>query len=185
MVGDARELPFPDVSADVALLLGPLYHLTAAAERPLALSEARRVLRPGGVLLAAAISRFASTFDGVRSGAIADPEFEAMVDGDLRDGVHHNPDPVGRPEWFTLAYFHRPDELREEVRAAGFGDVRVLAVEGPGSFCDVERELDDPARREALLRAIQRVETEPALLGASAHLMAIGRLPDYPSRPIS
>ena len=176
-LGDARELPFSDVSADAVLLLGPLYHLPAADERAQALAETRRVLRSGGVLFAAAISRFASTFDGLRSGAIDDPTFEGIVEGDLRDGVHRNPDPEGRPEWFTLAYFHRPEELGRELRTAGLADVQILAVEGPGSFRDVGASLDDPVRRDALLRAIRRVEAEATLLGASAHLMAIGRNP--------
>jgi ubiquinone/menaquinone biosynthesis C-methylase UbiE len=50
-VGDARALAFPDTSADAVLLLGPLYHLLEAAERDAALAEARRVLRPGGVVM--------------------------------------------------------------------------------------------------------------------------------------
>jgi SAM-dependent methyltransferase len=174
--GDARDLPFSDASADAVLLLGPLYHLPAADERAQALAEAHRVLRSGGVLLAAAISRFASTFDGLRSGAIADPTFEAIVEGDLRDGVHRNPDPDGRPEWFTLAFFHRPEELHRELCTAGFTDVHILAVEGPGSFRELGASLDDPMCSDAVLRAIRRVETEPALMGASAHLMAIGRI---------
>jgi SAM-dependent methyltransferase len=174
-VGDARELPFGDASVDAVLLFGPLYHLPGAEDRARALSEARRVLRSGGVLLAAGISRFASTFDGVLSGMITDPEFEAMVQGDLRDGVHRNPDPVGRPKWFTLAYFHLPHELREELQTAGLADVEILAVEGPGSFRDLRASLDDSGSRDALLRAIRRVESEPTIMGASAHLMAIGR----------
>ena len=64
-VGDARQLDRPDASVDAVLLLGPLYHLTDRADRIRALTEARRVLRPGGVLAAAAISRFASTLDGL------------------------------------------------------------------------------------------------------------------------
>src|SRR5215211_9253937 len=52
-VGDARRLTQADGSVDAVLLLGPLYHLVARAERLSALAEARRVLRPGGVLLAA------------------------------------------------------------------------------------------------------------------------------------
>lgn len=175
-VGDARILPHPDGSADAVLLLGPLYHLIDAADRASALAEARRVLRPSGVLLAAAISRFASALDGgVRAGYLADPRFAAIVDGDLTDGVHRNPDPAGRPEWFTLAYFHHPDGLRDEVRAAGFSDVQVLAVEGIGAAGDTGAMLDDPATREVLLSTIQRLESEPSLLGASPHLMAVGR----------
>jgi ubiquinone/menaquinone biosynthesis C-methylase UbiE len=172
-VGDARELPYPDASADAVLLLGPLYHLVDVADRRRALGECRRVLRPGGRLLAAGISRFASAMDGVRCGYLDEPEFEQTVLDDLRDGVHRNPDPEGRPDWFTLAYFHRPEELAAELAAAGFADVTVHAVEGIGALCpDVATALDDPVRRQNLLRTIRRLESEPALLGASPHLLA-------------
>src|SRR5262245_55132589 len=57
-VGDARKLTFSDGVADTVLLLGPLYHLTDAAERSRALRESHRVLRSGGVIFAAAISRY-------------------------------------------------------------------------------------------------------------------------------
>ena len=119
-VGDARALEAADAGADAVLLLGPLYHLVERADRLRALREAHRVLRPGGVVLAAAISRFASTIDGLAKEALADPLFETMVEGDLRDGRHVNPDPAGRPNWFTTAYFHRPEDLGAEVEAAGF-----------------------------------------------------------------
>jgi SAM-dependent methyltransferase len=173
-LGDARRLSARAGSVDATLLFGPLYHLIAAADRADALAEAHRVLRPGGALLAAAISRFASTFDGMRTGAIAEAAFEAIVQGDVRDGVHRNPDIQGRPEWFTLAYFHMPDELRDEVRKAGFPDATVLAVEGAGAWTITDALLDDPSARAALLRAIARVEEQPSLLGASPHLMAVG-----------
>lgn len=59
-LGEAQEVGEPDRSADLVLLLGPLYHLTVRPQRVAALAEAHRVLQPGGVLIAAAISRFAS-----------------------------------------------------------------------------------------------------------------------------
>src|SRR5207249_1849236 len=49
VLGDARSLPWEDARADAVLCLGPLYHLRAPHDRLAALTEARRVLRPGGV----------------------------------------------------------------------------------------------------------------------------------------
>jgi SAM-dependent methyltransferase len=171
-VGDARRLAHPEASADAALLLGPLYHLTDRADRIRALEEARRVLRPGGVLAAAAISRFASTLDGLVRGYLDEPGFEAIVEGDVREGQHRNP--TGRPEWFTTAFFHLPEELGREVTEAGLRLRALLAVEGPAWMLpDIQTRLADPVRREPVLAAIRRVETEPSLLGASSHLLAI------------
>jgi SAM-dependent methyltransferase len=173
-VGGALELAWPPESADAVLLLGPLYHLTEADERLRALLEARRVVRPGGVVVAAGISRFASTLDGLRTGALHEPGFEAIVERDVREGQHRNPS--GRPEWFTTAYFHRPHELRDELARAGLEPEALVAVEGAGfTLADPDRWLDDPGKRERLLRAIRRVESEPSLLGAGGHLLAVGR----------
>jgi ubiquinone/menaquinone biosynthesis C-methylase UbiE len=175
-VGDARRLDRPDAGADAALLLGPLYHLTDRADRVRALAEARRVLRPGGVLAAAAILRFASLLDGLLRGYLDEPAFEAIVERDLRDGQHRNP--TGRREWFTTAYFHLPTELAQEVAEAGLRLHALLAVEGPAWLLpDIQGRLADPARRERVLAAIRRVEAEPSLLGASSHLLVIAHRP--------
>jgi SAM-dependent methyltransferase len=171
-VGDARQLHHPDTSVEAALLLGPLYHLTSRPDRVAALGEARRVLRPGGVIAAAAISRFASTCDGLLRGYLDEPGFEAIVERDVREGEHRNP--TQRPEWFTTAHFHLPGELSREVTDAGLRLHAVLAVEGPAWMLpDIAERLGDPTRRERVLAAIRRVEAEPSLLGASAHLLAI------------
>ena len=85
-LGDARELPEQAGSQDAVLLFGPLYHLTGAAQRRQALAEARRVLRPGGRLLAMAVCRFASLPGGLYQGWLEDPDFRPVVDQDLLDG---------------------------------------------------------------------------------------------------
>ena len=157
---------------DAVLLLGPLYHLTERADRVRALAEARRVVRPGGVVVAAAISRFASTVDGLARGRLDEPGFAAIVERDLSDGQHRNP--TRRPEWFTTAYFHLPDELATEVADAGLRLRALLAVEGVGEFAaDAAERLADLDRRERLLEVVRRVEAEPSLLGASPHILAI------------
>jgi ubiquinone/menaquinone biosynthesis C-methylase UbiE len=174
-VGDARQLELPDGSFDAVLLLGPLYHLTARAERIVAWSEAARVVRRGGMVAGAAISRFASLLDSLNLGFLAEPGFEALVDEDLRSGQHRNPE--RRERWFTTAYLHHPDELLPEMIEAGLDPLQVVAVEGPAQNMteSLSMWLDDPRRTRLLLDAIARVESEPSMLGSTGHLLAIGR----------
>ena len=173
-LGDARRLDVPDAAYDAVLLMGPLYHLVERSDRLLGLSEARRVVRPGGRVLVVGISRFASLLDGLRFGWSGDPVFRAMLERDLRTGQHRNPEPERRPEWFTTAYFHRPAELVEEVAAAGLEVEAVLGIEGPGWMIWRDR-WDDVDARAALLDAARAVEQEPSLHGASAHLMVVAK----------
>ncbi len=173
-VGDARRLPYGDASAQALLLLGPLYHLTERAERLLALREACRVLRPGGILFAAAICRFASLMDSLSRGFFADPEFAPILERDLREGQHRNP--TGQLEYFTTAYFHRPEELQAEVSEAGFSGGEIVAVEGPGWLGrQFDENWKDSHWQEQLLGLLRRVEREPALMGISQHLLAVAR----------
>jgi len=175
VVGDARYLPYPDGSADAVLLFGPLYHLTEQADRFQALREALRVLRVGGVLLAMNVNRFASTFDGLFAGGYADPDFMTMADQDLQDGQHRAP--PGKP-YFTTTFFHHPDELRAEIKTAGFEVAQLLGVEGIGwTMRDFDATWEDSVRREWILRVARRLEAEPTLLGASAHVMAVAQRP--------
>ncbi len=171
--GDARRLDIADQSADTVLLLGPLYHLTDRDERIRALREARRILKPGGILFAAAISRFASLVDGIATGAFSDPQFRDIVARDLETGEHRNPSE--NPAYFTTAHFHRPEELAAETGEM-FQNVRLVAVEGPVWMAAHFRQVwEHDDLRAKLLESLEKVEAEPSILGASAHLLAIGK----------
>jgi SAM-dependent methyltransferase len=176
-VGEARTLQFPDDSFDIVLLLGPLYHLTGAADRARALAEAGRVLRPGGQLFAAAISRWASALDGLSRDLFQDPRFGAIVERDLRDGQHRNP--TNRLDYFTTAYFHHPNELAAEVSAAGLILDGLYGIEGPGwLLADVAERMGDSRRRSDLLQVARAVESEPSVIGVSAHLLVVAHEAD-------
>ncbi len=173
-VGDARELPADDDAYDAALLLGPLYHLTAREDRLLAWSEARRVVRSGGFIFAAAVSRFASLFDGLARGFLFDARFRQIVERDLEDGQHRNPSDT--PHWFTTAYFHHPEGLRQEAEDAGLDVIELVGVEGlAGWLPQLEDRWATPEGRAAILHSARTVESEPSLLGLSAHLIAVTR----------
>ena len=172
--GDARCTPRGDKSADVLLMLGPLYHLVETSERTQALKEAWRLLKPGGLLVAAGISRFAWLMDAYRKGVADSAEVQASITFNLRTG-RSNADPAPGAFW---AYFHRPDELTDEIAAAGFENVSIAGVEGfAWMLPNLNAILDSPTSAEALLDQLRTVECEPSIVGASGHLLAHGVKP--------
>lgn len=122
-IGDARHLVQKDSSYDIVLLMGSLYHLVERDERLLALREAKRVLLPGGLLFASAISRFAALMDLlVRLDRVHEPEILPMVEQSVATAIFHGA--VGG--LFTTAYFHRPRDFVREV-----GESRLCRRQAP------------------------------------------------------
>lgn len=167
-IGDARALPCADETADAVLFFGPLYHLTDSYDRLKAIREACRALRAGGVLLAVAISRFASALDGMGRGLIRDPEFVRLMEEDLKTGQHRNE--TGNSDYFTTAYFHRPDELKAELAEGGFPQATLCAIEGP---LWAVPESTTAEQRDAQMATMRALENEATLIGASAHIMGV------------
>lgn len=174
--GDARHLNVSNGSADAVLLLGPLYHLIERFNRLQALRECRRILKPRGILFAAAISRFASLIDGLCRGFFRDPEFRKIVAADLSTGEHRNA--TNEIAYFTTAHFHRPEEMAAEVSEAGFEELQMLSIEGPvWSAAQFREAWNDAEQRQSLMTFLSTIEKEPSLLGATGHLMAVARRP--------
>jgi SAM-dependent methyltransferase len=173
-LGVAGHLEFTNNSFDAVLMFGPLYHLQKRADRLVALREAHRVLRQGGLLFATGITRYASAIDGFDSGFIDHDGFERIVHVDLATGKHTNH--TADPRFFTTAYFHLPDELVEELESTGFRDVEIVAVEGMSwAARDLDERISDPDKLRAVLDLLRRLESAPSLLGATPHFLAIGR----------
>ncbi len=115
-VGDARRLSFPAECADAIILHGPLYHLADQTDRLRALAEAYRSLRPGGLLLAFAITRYAGLIYGLLQGYVFDPAYCRMTNTEVRTGRRENP-----PDWlatFPRAHFQLPDECEQNYERA-------------------------------------------------------------------
>jgi ubiquinone/menaquinone biosynthesis C-methylase UbiE len=173
-VGDACELPFPDNHFDVVLLLGPLYHLTDRKERVQAIAEAKRVLKPGGVLLAAVISRYASVFDGFQRDLVFDNQFFKLMTDDIATGVHRNE--TDKLDYFTTAYFHTPAEIQSEVIDSGIKFEKLIAIESFGWIVRKFKEkMMDPSYMDKLLSTIRSVEERQDLMAMSLHVMAVGQ----------
>jgi SAM-dependent methyltransferase len=176
-VGDARDLDLADGSVDVVLLLGPIYHLHDPDDRVRALREARRIVRPTGVVHIAAISRWAARLDGMLVQRLHEtrPALASIVDEGERTGWIRPAHEGG----FTCAT-HRPDELRSEIEHADLLLEALVSVEGLNfALGDLDERLDDPDQRELVLDTLRRLESVPELLGVGPHLLAEAR----PSTP--
>jgi SAM-dependent methyltransferase len=174
-LGDARGLDLADASVDAVLLLGPLYHLTRRADRVQALPEARRVVRPGGLVFGAAISRWAPRLDGILRLRLYErtPEFLELIGPLERTGIIP---PLVRGGF--NGYGHRPGQLHAEFRSAGLAVADMVSVEGAAFLLgDLDERMADPAARQVVLDCARVHERVPELLGIGPHLLATGRRP--------
>jgi SAM-dependent methyltransferase len=174
-VADARDLDLAGGSADAVLLLGPLYHLDLRTDRLKALAEALRVVRPGGPVFAAAISRWAGRIDGVLRARLyrAFPQAEPMLGLSERTGrlTPHFPGSFS-------GYTHRPAQLLAEVAASGLRLVDLVCVEGPAFLLDDlgERMADEQDRR-VVMETARALEGVPELIGIGPHLLVTAERP--------
>jgi SAM-dependent methyltransferase len=172
-IGDARSLDLADGSADAVLLLGPLYHLEERPDRIRALASARRVLRSGGPLFAAAISRWSPRMNGILRQRI-DKMLPAARE--LVDTVEETGQLPPLAEGVFTAYLHRPAQLRDEVAAGDFEVIDLVSVEGPAYLLDdLDARLADDDGRRVVMETARALERVPELLGIGPHLLATGR----------
>ena len=163
---------FVDASFDAVLLMGPLYHLLGQDERDLALREARRVLKPGGVIFAAFITRYASIRDVAKHRPhllVANRERYEHV---LSTGLFIGP---GEVHAFTDAYLAHPAEVRPWLEAAGFETLDLIAAEGiVDGIGEGVNALSGDAW-EAWVDLNYRLGRDPSVHGAASHLLYVGR----------
>jgi hypothetical protein len=113
---------------------------------------------------------------GLIEGYFEDADFVAIAKRDVMEGQHRNP--TGKANYFTTAFLHHPEELKEEVLEAGFAVEGVLAVEGAAVFLqDLEEQWRDPASRERILEALRWLEDEASVKGITGHILAIASKP--------
>ena len=148
-------------SFDVVLLMGPLYHLVARDERGAALRGAWRVLRPGGVVVAAYVSPYK-------------PLVEAVAEGDQRE-VERLRSGGTTIHMGMQQYRMWPRQAIGELGRAGFDVLRTRNLEGLGTLID--RDIVDAQDPETFLAMLRDSCELPDLLGATLHFVCVARRP--------
>ena len=185
-VGDAVNIPKKDKSADAVLLMGPLYHITDYNERISAIKESRRLLKDGGVLFTAALTPYSvllynitvyNPFGDNPNRTLEDLNFIKMVERELKDGHHINPNNTIY-SGIGSAYFHTAKALREELCEGEFESSKIHGVMGGAWLANNIDELwKNKASRNALMNTVRLLDTNEEIIGLSGHLLAVSRKP--------
>ena len=166
--GDARNMPFiPTASADVTLLLGPLYHLIGDEEKLKALTEAKRVTKPDGLIFVAYLmneySILSYCFDEDRIGGllgkgVVDREFHINAEAD------------------ELYDYVRIDDINRLDAAAGLERVTIFSPDGAADYMRtrLNRMSDETF---SLFIEYQKIVSERSdLIGAGSHVVDVVRV---------
>jgi S-adenosylmethionine-dependent methyltransferase len=171
VVADARDLgEVTEAGFDAVLLMGPLYHLIEEADRKLALKEAFNRLRTGGVIFSSFLSRFGIIGDLIRN-VPAWIEDQAEVRSLLASGKR----PDDYPRGGFRGYSATVSEIAPLHEAVGFETIAVAGVEPAISADDESYNKLQGRQRRLWLDLLKEISTEPSIVGASIHLLYIGR----------
>lgn len=128
------------------------------------------MVRPGGLIAAAFISRQAPILDVSAKLKVNEERIY-----DLLSTLSHR----GENDFasgFTVAYFHTLEEIREDFAAAGLGAPDILGIEGPLLPLIASGLVEDrPDYLEAAMRAARLADDNPVLVPSSSHLLAVTR----------
>lgn len=171
VLADARDLR--EVTArdfDVVLLMGPLYHLVEETDRKKALQEVFDRLRTGGIVFSSFISRFGIMGDLLRT-VPHWIEDKAEVESILERGR----DPYDYPRGGFRGYFAEVSEIPPLHEAIGFETLTLAGVEPAISADDESYNKLQGQQRQLWLDLFYRISTERTIIGASRHLLYVGR----------
>ena len=163
--GNALKLKrFADDSFDLALLFGPMYHLHSDEEHVQALSEAKRVVRPGGYVMVAYVM---NDYSVIKYGFMENHIAERMKQGELTDDfqILHNEN--------ELYDYVRLEQINAWNAAAGLSRELMIAPDGPADYIrPVLNAMDEETFTLFLQYQLANCERQE-LLGASSHTLDI------------
>ncbi len=163
--GNAMKLKrFCDHSFDMTLVFGPMYHLFGDDDKVQALSEAKRVTRPGGYILTAyCMNDYSILTYGFKENHIGQCRQEGSVD----ENFHV----VCTPE--NLYDYVRLEDIDRLNQKAGLQRVQMIAPDGPADYMRPVLNAMDEATFQLFIEYQMKMCERKDLMGASSHIVDI------------
>lgn len=165
--GNAMKLKrFPDDSFDAVLVFGPMYHLHETEEKVKALSEAKRVTRPGGVIFVAYIMNEYSVITyAIKERHIKEGIMQGMLDESFHCTKSAN----------ELYSFVRTEDIEALNQTVGLERLQLIAADGAANYIRPYLNALDEEEFQYYIKYHLSTCERADLLGASGHLVDILR----------
>lgn len=165
--GDARDMPFINTgTADITLLLGPLYHLIGEEDKLKALSEAKRITKPDGLIFVAYLmneySILSYCFDEDRIG-------DLIARGFVDKNFHVQ---TTSEELYDYVRMEDVDRLNA---AAGLERVTVFSPDGAADYMRTRLNRMSDQTFAHFIEYQKCISERPELIGAGSHIVDIVR----------
>lgn len=163
--GNALKLSrFADNSFDVALLFGPMYHLFTYEDKLKALMEAKRVVRRGGIILAAYVmNEYSILTYGFRENHI----LECLEQGKVSEDFHTI---TGEKDLYSYVRLEDMTKLKD---GAELKRIKTISADGPSDYMRQILNAMDDKTFEAFINYHLSTCERPELLGAGSHTVDI------------
>lgn len=167
MQGNALKLKkLEDDTYDLTLLFGPMYHLMTREEKVKALSEAKRVTKPGGIIMVAYImNEYAVVMYGIQENQLKN----SVEQGLLSEDYHTVP---GEESLYDFVRIEDIDFFNEK---AGLLREKILSPDGPANYIRPFVNRLDEESYELFVQYQLTVCERRELIGAGAHTVDILR----------
>jgi 2-polyprenyl-3-methyl-5-hydroxy-6-metoxy-1,4-benzoquinol methylase len=171
LTADARDLSgVVDKDFDVALLMGPLYHLILEEDRKTVLQQAFNHLKKGGLVFSIFISRY-----GIWNDVMATTPHYIEFARDVQSVIQHGRDAdLAYQTGNFRAYFATPEEIVPFHERVGFSTITLAGIEA-SSIRDENYNSLKGKRREMWLDLLVSINTQPSTIGAANHILYIGK----------
>lgn len=163
--GNALNLKnFADNSFDIVLLFGPMYHLFSEADKVLALSEAKRVTKHGGVILVAYyMNEYAVLVHGFRDNNILN---------NIKDGMLENNFKI-KNNIKNLYSMERVSDIKRYSKILGLKRITMFSPDGASDYMRNVLNKMDEQTFEMFVKFQESICENKELLGAGSHVVDV------------
>lgn len=155
---------FKDNTFDIALLFGPLYHLISFEDKLKALKEAKRIIKPNGIIM---ISYYMNEYAIIKHGFMEDKILDAIKNNEVDEDYHVSPKD---DDLYSMVRLEDINKLKDE---AGLKRLEIVAQDGPADYLrSVINKMSEETFNEFIKYHLKTC-SRPELLGASSHVLDI------------